>query len=128
MPIRYPLTDQSIQTLRHASEFAAEEPDAEFLVLHVNLFQNDRRAQRAELIRAIKPIVGEVDASLLLRSAFLIEDAIADEANTVGADRVVIGKKQRSRWRHLLSRLFGNEPDITAHLQEHTDATVDVVG
>ena len=127
-PIRYPLAAKSVKTLRYATELATENPDAELLVLHVDLYQTNGRAKRSEIARAIKPIVRGVDASLQLQSAFLVEEAIAEEATKVGADRIVVGKNQQSQWRRLLSRLFGNEPDITAHLREHTDATVNVVG
>lgn len=127
MPVRYPLTDTSVQTLRYATELADERTSTELLVLHVNLFQNETRAQRHEISRAIAPIVGTVDSSLLIRSAFFVEEAIADEAKQVGADQIVVGKNQRPRWRSVVNRLFGNEPNISAHLEEHTDATIDVV-
>lgn len=128
VPVRYPLTDHSRNTLRRGVELAERE-DAALTVLHVNLYQRDQRVSGRELRRGIEEEFGTIDrARYVVRDSFLVEETILDEVAGERADFVVIGHKQVSRWRRALRRLL-DEPDIEGYLRERLDCevvTVDV--
>ncbi|UHQ98142.1 universal stress protein (plasmid) [Natrinema zhouii] len=127
VPIRYPLTDRSIQTLTFANDLIKSNDDGEVYVLHVNLFQNGDNAHRHEISRAVIPIFDECNPTVITRSGFLIEEIIATETIEIGADIVVLGKSQKPRWRRLLSKIVGNDPAVESYLGGQTAATVEVV-
>ena len=123
VPVRYPLSEHSEATLRHAIELAEEE-DADLTVFHVNLYQNSGRIKRAQLKRAVEDVFGRLpNARYVVRSGFLVEETILDEVAAEGADYVVIGRKQQGRWRRML-RSIVDEPDVEAFLREKLDCTV----
>ncbi|WP_178917475.1 universal stress protein [Natronomonas gomsonensis] len=123
VPVRYPLSEHSLATLRRAIE-VADEHDAELTVLHVNLYQNDKRVTRTELKAAAERECGRIDrARYVVRSGFMVEDTILDEIAAEGADYVVIGRKQASRWRRMLRRLV-DDPDIESFLRRELDCQV----
>ncbi|MUV87092.1 universal stress protein [Natronomonas sp. CBA1123] len=123
VPVRYPLSEHSLATLRRAIE-VADEHDAELTVLHVNLYQNDKRVTRTELKSAAERECGRIDrARYVVRSGFMVEDTILDEIAAEGADYVVIGRKQASRWRRMLRRLV-DDPDIESFLRRELDCQV----
>lgn len=123
VPVRYPLTDHSKATLERAIE-VADEHDAELTVLHVNLYQNSGRVSRTELKRAVDREFGRLDDTMyVVRSGFLVEEAILEEVAAERADFVVIGQKQAGRWRRTLRRLV-DDPDIETYLREKLDCTV----
>lgn len=128
VPIRYPLTAQSMQTLERASELTAEYNARELNVLHVNLFQYDEHATVQEIHRAIEPIVAGQPVTVNVVRGFLIEEVIQDEAERIQADLIVMGQNTKASWRRLLSRILGNEPAVANHLQSTTDAAVEVIG
>ena len=53
VPVRYPLSDNSRETLAEAIRIAERE-EATLTVLHVNLYQNGKRVTRSELKRAVE--------------------------------------------------------------------------
>lgn len=123
VPVRYPLSEHSKATLSKAIELANEE-DADLTILHVNLYQNDRRITRAELKRAVEAEFGRVPrARFVVRSGFLVEETILDEVISEEADFVVIGRKQASRWRRMVRQLI-DDPDVESFLREKLDAKV----
>lgn len=123
VPVRYPLSSHSRATLRRAIE-VAEEHDADLTVLHVNLYQDGGRVRRSELRRAVEGAFGSLDNTrYVVRAGFLVEETILDEVAGEGADFVVIGQKQASRWRRTLRRLV-DDPDIETFLREKLDCTV----
>ncbi|WP_435193867.1 universal stress protein [Natronomonas sp. EA1] len=123
VPVRYPLSEHSKATLSRAIDLAREE-DADLTVLHVNLYQNDHRITRAELKRAVEAEFGRVPrARFVVRSGFLVEETILDEVISEGADFVVIGRKQASRWRRMVRQLI-DDPDVESFLREKLDAKV----
>lgn len=127
IPIRYPLTDASIRTLKHASELAKSDNISDVYVLHINIFQNGENFNRYEISRAISPFFEDCNPTVVTRNGFLVEKAIATEALDLGADIIVIGKNQNSTWKRILSKIFGNNPDVGSYLRERTPAKVKVV-
>ena len=130
VPVRYPLTSHSRGTLTEAIKVAQEE-DADLTVLHVNLYQNNHRISRAELKRAVEEEFGHIPRTrYVVRSGMLVEETILDEVAGEGADIVVIGSKQVSRWREMVRRLV-DDPNIERFLREELDCdivTVDANG
>ena len=123
VPVRYPLSSHSKETLRRAIE-VAEEHDADLTVLHVNLYQNDHRVTRAELKVAVEREFGRIPrARYVVRPGFLVEETILDEVAGEGADFVVIGRKQASRWRRMIRQLV-DDPDIEQYLRSKLDCQV----
>ena len=123
VPVRYPLSEHSRATLKRAVDVAAER-DADLTVLHVNLYQSDRRVTRTELKAAVEAAVGTIDrARYVVRSGFLVEETILDEVANEGADFVVIGRKQSSRWRRMIRRLL-DDPDVEGFLRRELDCRV----
>jgi nucleotide-binding universal stress UspA family protein len=127
VPVRYPLSAHSRATLEEAVRIA-ESRDAELTVLHVNLYQQSGRISRRDLQRAAARIVGNLDnVRYVVRSGFLVEETILDEAIAEAADVVVIGEKQAGRWRRMISRLV-DDPDVERYLREELDCEVVTVG
>jgi nucleotide-binding universal stress UspA family protein len=123
VPVRYPLTKHSKATLSEAIRIA-EEREAELTVLHVDLYQENRGVTRAELKRAIERKFGTLERTrYVIRRGFLVEETILEEVAAEGADIVVIGSKQASRWRRMLRR-FLDDPDIETYLRQKLDCTV----
>jgi nucleotide-binding universal stress UspA family protein len=123
VPVRYPLTGPSEVTLNEAVRLARER-DADLTVLHVDLYQDSRGVTRADLKRAVERAVGSVDrARYVVRRGFLVEETILEEVAAEGADVVVIGTKQASRWRKMIRR-FLDDPDIESFLGEKLDCQV----
>jgi nucleotide-binding universal stress UspA family protein len=127
VPVRYPLSEHSRNTLAEAIDIA-EQHDADLTVLHVNLYQNDRRVSRGDLRRAVERAFGKLDrARYVVREGFLVEETILDEVAGEGADFVVIGRKQASRWRRMVRSLV-DDPDVEQFLRGELDAKVVTVG
>ncbi|WP_254837815.1 universal stress protein [Natronomonas marina] len=123
VPVRYPLSAHSRATLRRAIE-VADEHDADLTVLHVNLYQDDRHVTRTELKAAVERAVGHLErARYVVRSGFLVEETILDEVANEGADYVVIGRKQSSRWRRMIRRLL-DDPDVEGFLRTELDCEI----
>ena len=123
VPVRYPLSEHSRATVARAID-VADEHDAELTVLHVNLYQNERHVTRTELKQAVERAFGRVDrARYVVRSGFLVEETILDEVAEEGADYVVIGQKQASRWRSMVRRLV-DDPDVEQYLRSELDCEV----
>lgn len=120
VPVRYPLSDHSRETLAEAIEIADSE-DASLTILHVNLYQNNRQVTRGELKRAVEQEFGTLpNARYTIRSGLLVEESILEEIAAEEADIVVIGKKQVSRWRQMIRRLV-DDPNIEQFLRGHLD-------
>jgi K+-sensing histidine kinase KdpD len=123
VPVRYPLSEHSTATLRRGTEVAAEH-DADLSVLHVNLYQRDRQVTRAELKDAVEETLGHLERGrYVVRRGFLVEETILEEVAAEGADYVVIGRKQASRWRRMVRRVV-DDPDVERYLREKLDCRV----
>lgn len=123
VPVRYPLSEHSHATLRHAIDLAEEE-DAELTVLHVNLYQDGGGVSRTGLKRAVEREFGRLpDARYVVRQGFLVEETILEEVAGEAADFVVIGRKQASRWRAMVRRLV-DDPDVEQFLRGELDCEV----
>ncbi|MCU4753936.1 universal stress protein [Halobacteria archaeon AArc-curdl1] len=120
VPVRYPLTNHSRRTLEAAIEVARDR-NATLSVLHINLYQNGKTVTRTDLKAAVERQFGGLEnVRYVVRPGFLVEESILDEVAAEGADVVVIGTRQASRWRRLFQRLTDN-PDIEQYLREHLD-------
>lgn len=120
VPVRYPLTNHSRRTLEAAIEVARDR-NATLSVLHINLYQNGKTVTRTDLKAAVERQFGRLEnARYVVRPGFLVEESILDEVAAEGADVVVIGTRQASRWRRLFQRLTDN-PDIEQYLRRHLD-------
>ncbi|XGI82918.1 universal stress protein [Halorutilales archaeon Cl-col2-1] len=126
VPVRYPLEDNSISTLKRAVEIA-DERDANLTVLHIDLFQDSKDVDTVDLRREVESKVGSIDADYSVREGFLVEESILQEAASRDTDMIVIGRTQTGRWRRALRRMIGNNPDIERFLRERLDAEVHVV-
>ena len=123
VPVRYPLSEHSRATLARAVEIA-DERDAQLTVLHVNLYQANNRATRADLKDAVEAEFGRVpNTRYVVRTGLLVEETLLDEIAAEGADVVVIGKKQVSRWREMIRRLV-DDPNIERFLRTELDCDV----
>ncbi len=123
VPVRFPLSEHSEATLRRAVT-VAEERGATLTVLHVSLYQEGQNVRRGELKAAVERSVGRLEnARYVVRRGFLVEEAILEEVADEDADVVVIGSKQASRWRQMLSRVFDG-PDVERHLRRELDCEV----
>lgn len=127
VPIRYPLTDQSTQTLAAAGRLALDHAPADLRVLHVNLYQTGGETQTTELTRAISSTLDGVEASVTTRQGFLVEEIILEEATQIDADIVVVGANQQPTWRRLLRRLLQNDPNISSFLHDQTTDDTDIM-
>ena len=123
VPVRYPLTRHSRNTLDRAIEIA-EDRKAELIVLHVNLYQNGDRITRIDLKRAVENEVGRLPhARYIVRRGFLVEEGILEELADEKADVVVIGHKQLGRWKRAMRRLR-SDPNIANYLRERVDCEI----
>lgn len=128
VPLRYPLQERSVGTLRRALELADEHENAHLYILHVNLIHENEHVEREALVRAVEREFGSLDdATYHVRDAFLLEEAILYEAVQQDADYVVIGKDTRARWRQILTHRLDLDIDLEAFLQHHLNATLVVV-
>jgi len=126
VPVRYPLSSHSRTTLSEAIR-VADERDASLVVLHVDLYQDNGRVTRSELKEAVESAFGDIErVRYAVRSGLLVEETILDEVVAEGADVVVIGKKQQSRWREMIRRIV-DDPDIGAFLDTELDCEVVIV-
>lgn len=128
VPIRYPLTEFSIETVKRAVELAADHENSHLYILHVNLLHRDERATRDDLASAVTREFGPLqNASFHVRSAFLLEEAILYEAVQQDADYVIIGRDTRARWRQILSDRLDIDVDLERFLRDHLNAELVVV-
>lgn len=120
VPVRYPLSSHSAETLRKAVELSRDR-DAEITVLHVDLYHNSTNVTRSDLKRTVER---EVDSPssirYVVRKGFLVEETILEEVAAENADVVVIGHKQAGRWRRMIQKLVDN-PDIESYLRQRLD-------
>lgn len=123
VPVRYPLSKHSRETVNRAID-VANERDADLTVVHINLYQGNHHATRRDLKRAVESAVGyHPNTRYVVREGFLIEESILEEVAAEDADIVVLGRKQVGRWRAMVRRLAG-DPDIEAFLREKLDCDI----
>lgn len=127
VPVRYPLTDASRETIECAIELVEGEDDAYLIFLHVNLRQRDESVTRIDLRRSITREFGNIQADYRIREGVDLESVIVDEAVRTGADRVVIGADRKHRLRETLDRILGVDGDIEATLRNNVEASITVV-
>lgn len=127
VPIRYPLTEQSARTLATAGRLARDHAPVDLTVLHVNLHQRGATAQKREITRAVSSTLDGVDASVLIRQGYLVEEEILEEATQLDADIVVVGTNQQATWKKILRRTLGNDPEVGDHLRENTTSDTEIV-
>jgi len=123
VPVRYPLSAHSRATLTEAIRIAEREAGS-LTVLHVNLYQDNKRVTRSDLKREVESAFGRLDnARYTVKRGLLVEETILDEIAAEDAEIVVIGKKQVSRWREMVQRLV-DDPDIEQFLRAELDCQI----
>lgn len=123
VPVRYPLSNHSLATLKEAVR-VAEEREADLTVLHVDLYQSRSGVTRVELKQGVERELGPLSrARYVVRRGFLVEETILEEVVAEEADVVVIGSKQAGRWRQMIQKLVHN-PDVGEFLRGKLDCTV----
>lgn len=123
VPVRYPLSAHSRATLAEAIR-VAEREGGSLTVLHVNLYQSNKRVTRSDLKREVESTFGTLDnARYTVKRGLLVEETILDEIAAEDAEIVVIGKKQVSRWREMVQRLV-DDPDIEQFLRAELDCQI----
>jgi len=120
VPVRYPLTTHSKNTLGKAIEIARER-DAQLTVLHVDLYHDSHHVTRSELKRSVESAFDVPEKMrYAVRKAFLVEETILEEVASENADVVVIGHKQAGRWRRMIRKLV-DDPDVESYLRQRVD-------
>lgn len=128
VPVRYPLQNPSVRTLRKAVEIAEETGDATLYILHINLLQGNESVTKNELLDAVEREFGALpNATYEVDDSFFLEEAILDEIVQQKAEYVVIGQDRRARWRRILSRLLRRDIDLESFLQKYSNGTLVVV-
>jgi len=123
--VRYPLTADSYRTIQRGRELTDD--GGSLIVLHISLLQNGERATRSELQSAVEDELGEIGAHYIVRQGYVLEEAIIDEAARQNADRVLVGKTKRGRFRRWVGQLLGLYPDLEAALTENLGTRLEVV-
>lgn len=127
VPIRYPLTEQSAQTLATAGRLARDHAPVDLTVLHVNLRQKGSTAQKREITRAVSSTLDGVNASVMIRQGYLVEEEILEEATQLDADIIVVGANQQATWKKVLSRILRNDPEIGVFLRENATTNTKIM-
>lgn len=128
VPVRYPLKEQNVRTIKKAIEIAEQQGDAELSILHINIIHKNEHVTEDDLIRAVEREFGRLaNTTYDVSNAFLLEEAILYEAVQQKAEYVVIGKDRRARWRRILSYVLGTDVDLEGFLREHLNADLVVV-
>jgi K+-sensing histidine kinase KdpD len=128
VPVRYPLEEQNVRTIKKALDIAEQQGDAVLSILHINVIHKNERVTRDDLVSAVESKFGRLaNARYEVSKAFLLEEAILNEAIQQKAEYVVIGKDRRARWRRILSSLLGKNVHIESFLQKHLNANLVVV-
>lgn len=123
VPVRYPLTKPSKAAVLTAAEIA-QNHDGDLAVLHVNLYQNDRRVRPSQLRQAVERDCGRLpQARYVVRRGLFIEEAIRDEATAEQADIVVLEGTRAGYAQRVRRRLFGT-PDVEQFLQKQLDCQI----
>lgn len=128
-PIRYPPSEHSFRTIERGVEILSEDEgeDGELIILHVNLTQGARRVTRTQLRSAVKQRLSGVPAYFVVRSGFVLEEAIVDEAANQGVDHVVIGAS-KPRWiQRKIASLLGIRHDLAVALETELNVGFETV-
>ena len=119
------LTVDSYRTIQRGRELTDD--GESLIVLHISLLQNGERATRSELQAAVEGELGEIGVHYIVRRGYVLEEAIIDEAARQNADRVLVGKTKRGRFRRWVGQLLGLYPDLEAALTEHLGTRLEIV-
>ena len=129
VPIRFPPSEHSFRTIERGGKIITEDEgeDGELIILHVNLTQGARRATRTQLRSAVKQRLSGVPAYFVVRSGFVLEEAIVDETAKQGVDHVVIGAS-KPRWiQRKIASLLGIRHDLAVALETELNVGFETV-
>jgi len=124
VPIRFPITNQNIRTVKKAKEIASN--GGYITMLHINLFQHGERVTENELRNEIEGKIGGIDANYMVREGFVVEESILEEIVKLKPDIVVIGKNQESKLKKIFKK-FMYDIDIENFLMKKCDCDIEIV-
>ncbi|UPV76688.1 universal stress protein (plasmid) [Halorussus limi] len=127
VPVRYPLREEGIQTLRGAVNLAESHPEASLVILHVNLRHAGHSITSTDLQATVEAAVGPLTATYVVREGYLLEDEILAEAYDQKADCIALGTNHVPRREWLVRRLLGPPLALGTHLQRHANPPIEVV-
>lgn len=103
------------------------EEDRFLIILHVPLIQYSKKASRNELRETVYRKFGKVPVHFVVRSGYVLEEAIIDEAARQQVDRIVIGSKSRTL-RGKIALLLGLWTDLKTVLEQELDIEIETIG
>lgn len=116
VPVRYPLSETSRQTVETAVEVTRER-GGELTVLHVNRSDLDRRVTRTMLKTAVERVIAaDIDVRYVVRRGPLVEETILEEVTEEDADIVVVGRGRSGIIGRVIRLLF-DEPNVETYLR-----------
>ncbi|SDJ67222.1 universal stress protein [Natronorubrum texcoconense] len=127
VPVRYPLSEHSYRTIERGLDHISGDDSGSLILLHVRLLQQGRSVSRTKLRKAVQQRFGEIPAHYVVRSGYILEEAIIDEAVRQDADRVVIGISKTRSLKRKVSRLLKLDLDLELILENELDVELEVV-
>lgn len=127
VPIRYPPSEHSYRTIERGLEHIAEDDNGMLIIIHVRLLQHGRHVSRQDLRESVYQRFGEIPAHFAVRTGYIVEEAIIDEAAQQRVDRVVIGASKTRSLRRKIGSLLGLWPDLEDALEDGLDAELETV-
>ena len=118
VPILFPPSDRNLRAIRRALDLIDGRADAGITVLHVNVIQDGEDVGRRQLREAVEREFGTIPANYVTKSAFIVEEAILEEAAHPNVTHVVISKTRRTRWQRALLELLEADTDIETFLRD----------
>ena len=123
VPVRFPLTDRSLRTLREARRIVKER-DGRLIILHVNLYQEARRTNPSDLKNAIEEEFGYMPRTrYAVKDGFILEQTLVEEILAEAPDVVVVGAR-RGGISGLIRRFIYDEPDMIPIIEEELDCEI----
>ncbi|MEE8168736.1 MAG: hypothetical protein V3T58_07690 [Candidatus Hydrothermarchaeales archaeon] len=128
VPLRYPITQRGVRTLKKALE-AAPEADTVLIVYHINLLYEDNKITKRMLQREVEEEVPEVNAlpkvTYSVENSYLLDESILKKISLSKIDTVIMGKSMVPRWRRFIK--FWSGYKITDEIKKAADCKVIVV-
>lgn len=123
VPVRFPLSKRSRRTLREGRRIT-QERDGRMTVLHINLYQTNRRTTPSELKRTVERELGYMPRTrFAVRDGFILEETLIEEIKAEQPDILVLGEATGGI-RGFIRRVLFDEPDIMPYLNDSIDCEI----